>query len=457
MATRGTLPPLAGAVKAEALVDPDQGLSSREIYVDQDVYDAELDRIFTRSWQYVAHESQLREPGDYLTTMMGEDPVIVVRDGEGEIHAFLNSCRHRGMRVCRASEGNTSFFRCPYHSWTYTTGGELRGVPKFRQAYEGVLDKSEWGLIEVGQIDSIHGFLFANWDAEAMPLREYLGDFTKVLDVTFGRDPEGVELVGGAHRWTVDTNWKHPVENFTCDMYHTLSAHLRPAELGLMNELSDDGYELSAGMGYFGNQFTGPVSGDFGEDADGTLHGYFALPSALTYKLKEQRQEMAEKVGDELARLIPTGHGTIFPNFSWLDLETQRCVRIVHPMGPGKSMIYQWCVVDKTASQEVKDTARTLYELTFGPAGILEVDDGENWRECQEGMSGVVGRRQPTNMFLGLGRERTGEELGEGGLPGKGGEVWSEVNQRQFIRHWRAYMTTDGAADLGSQLGEINH
>lgn len=455
MATRGTLPSRADAAKAAELVDPDQGLLSREIYVDRDVYDVELDRIFTRAWLYVGHESQLRENGDYLTTVMGEDPVIVCRDSQGQIRAFLNSCRHRGMRVCRASEGNTSFFRCPYHSWTYTTSGDLQGVPKFRQAYEGVLDKTEWGLVEVGKIEAVHGFLFATWDAEARPLAEYMGDFMPFFDLTFGRDPEGIELIGGAHRWTVDTNWKHPVENFTCDMYHTISAHLRPAELGLMNPLSDDGYELNAGMGYFGNQFTAPVSTDF--DGDTTLHGYFALPGPLTYEIKHQRQEMAKKYGDNLARLIPTGHGTIFPHFSWLDLETQRCVRVVNPIGPGKSMIYQWCVVDKSLPQEVKDSARTLYELTFGPAGILEVDDGENWRECQEGMSGYVGRQQPTNMFLGLGRERTGPELAGEGTPGSGGEVWSEVNQRQFIRHWRTYMDTDSTPELNQRLDAVNN
>lgn len=439
---------------AEALVDPDQGLASREIYVDRDVYDAELENIFTRSWLYVAHESQLREPGDYLTTVMGEDPVIVCRGSDGKVRAFLNSCRHRGMRVCRASEGNTSFFRCPYHAWTYTTSGELRGMPKFRQAYDGAIDKSDWGLVEVSKIESFHGFLFANWDADAPPLRDYVGDFMPFLDLTFGRDPEGVELIGGAHRWTVNTNWKHPVENFTCDMYHGLSAHLRPAELGLMNQFSDEGYELSAGMGYFGNQFTGPIANDF--DDDSTLHAFFSLPNPLTYHLKEQRREMAERVGENLAHLIPTGHGTIFPNFSWLDFENQRSVRIVHPMGPEKSMIYQWCVVDRSAPQEVKESTRALYELTFGPAGILEVDDGENWRECQEGMKGVIGRRQQSNMALGMGRERPGEEIGGEGVPGHGGGIWTEANQRQFIRHWRAFIGAESWSELEHQLREVN-
>src|SRR4051794_7205130 len=102
------------------LVDPDGGFVQRAIYVDREIYDLEQERIFARSWLYLAHETQLREPGDYITTFMGEDPVIVVRGADGQIQAFLNACRHRGMRVCRADEGNTSFFRCPYHAWTYS-------------------------------------------------------------------------------------------------------------------------------------------------------------------------------------------------------------------------------------------------------------------------------------------------------------------------------------------------
>ncbi|MDT7644107.1 MAG: dibenzofuran dioxygenase subunit alpha, partial [Pseudonocardiales bacterium] len=98
------------------LVQPAKGTVSRQVYVDQGIYDHELERIFTRSWLFLGHTSQLAQPGDFLTTYMGEDPVIVARGKDGQVRAMLNSCRHRGMRVCRSDEGNTSFFRCPYHA-----------------------------------------------------------------------------------------------------------------------------------------------------------------------------------------------------------------------------------------------------------------------------------------------------------------------------------------------------
>jgi 3-phenylpropionate/trans-cinnamate dioxygenase alpha subunit len=443
-----------GHVDVTRLVDPERGVVQRSVYVDRDVYDLEMQRVFGHSWLFVAHVSQLPEPGDYLTTFMGEDPVIVVRGADGVIRAFLNACRHRGMRVCRADEGNTSFFRCPYHSWTYSTNGNLRGVPKFRQAYEGTLDKSQWGLHPVAQLDEYRGFVFATWDAQAPPLKDYLGDFAFYLDLVFGRDPAGVELVSGAHKWTIDSNWKHPVENFACDMYHVEFAHQRPAELGLMGDMSDTGFELSAGMGYVGHDLSRPVTAE--DDGEDSVHGYWTMPNAYTEVLKEQRRRIAAEHGEMAARMVPMGHGNVFPSFSFLDLEQLRLVRVQHPLGPDKVMVYQWCAIDASVPDDVKEALRRQYELTFGPAGLLEQDDGENWRECQNGMAGPVGRTLNTNMMLGLGQDTTMADMLGADLPGQGGNIWSEANQRQFYRHWTAFMTAeDGWSEIGPRLAEI--
>ena len=114
---------------------------------------------------------------------MGEESVILCRDRAGEIHVFLNSCRHRGMKVCRYDEGNTAVFTCPYHGWSYGTDGRLVGVPYFREAYHSQLDRSQWGLVEVAQLCSYKGTIWATWDPAAPPFLEYLGDFTRYLDL----------------------------------------------------------------------------------------------------------------------------------------------------------------------------------------------------------------------------------------------------------------------------------
>src|ERR1700758_1363871 len=166
----------------DQLVDVKNGFISREIFVDADIYRQELEKVFTRVWLLVGHESLVPNPGDFYTSRMGEESVILCRDRRGEIHVFLNSCRHRGMKVCRYDEGNTAVFTCPYHGWSYGTDGRLAGVPYFREAYHQQLDRAQWGLVEVPQLCLYKGTVWATWDPEAPPFLEYLGDFLPYID-----------------------------------------------------------------------------------------------------------------------------------------------------------------------------------------------------------------------------------------------------------------------------------
>ena len=134
------------------LVDLASGQISREIFVNGEIYAEEQEKIFARAWLFVGHESQIPNAGDYVVSCMGEESVILCRDRANTIHVFLNSCRHRGMKVCRYDEGNTTVFTCPYHGWSFGTDGRLVGVPYFREAYHSKLDRTKWGLVEVEQL-----------------------------------------------------------------------------------------------------------------------------------------------------------------------------------------------------------------------------------------------------------------------------------------------------------------
>ena len=171
------------------LVDLEHGVISREVFVSEEIYAREQEQIFARAWLFVGHESQIPNPGDYFISCMGEESVILTRDLQGGIHVLLNTCRHRGMKVCRYDEGNTQTFTCPYHGWTYSVDGRvvqvpgaLLGVPRFEDAYRGELDRDAWGLVHVAQQVNYKGTIWATWDPTAPPFLDYLGGMRLWLD-----------------------------------------------------------------------------------------------------------------------------------------------------------------------------------------------------------------------------------------------------------------------------------
>jgi phenylpropionate dioxygenase-like ring-hydroxylating dioxygenase large terminal subunit len=113
---------------AAHLVQPDAGRINRRIFGDAQIHELELERIFARCWLFVGHESQIPRAGDFVTTYMGEDPVILARAPNGEIGVLLNNCAHKGRTVCQLDRGNTKLFTCPYHGWSFRTDGSLSGV-----------------------------------------------------------------------------------------------------------------------------------------------------------------------------------------------------------------------------------------------------------------------------------------------------------------------------------------
>jgi phenylpropionate dioxygenase-like ring-hydroxylating dioxygenase large terminal subunit len=179
-----------------AIIDPTTGKLDRRIFSDQAVYDDEMEKIFGRSWLMIGHETLVPEPDDFFHTYMGEDPVILTRDGHGRLHALLNMCRHRGNRVVRCDDGNAKRFLCTYHGWTYRNEGTLEYVPGESEAYYGALDKPSLGLIKA-RIETYAGIVFATWDKDAPSLEAYLGDARWYLDANGTAGSDGGDYLIG--------------------------------------------------------------------------------------------------------------------------------------------------------------------------------------------------------------------------------------------------------------------
>ena len=151
----------------DAVVDP-------SLYTDPQIFDAEMDRIFSKTWIWVAHVSELPRPGDFRSTFVGRNPVIVVRDRQDNIHVLENRCRHRGATVCEKTKGNATGFTCPYHSWSYGLDGKLRGLP-YADGYEEVIEKSDLPLKSL-KVGVYGGMIFASYNQDIEPLEDFLGN-----------------------------------------------------------------------------------------------------------------------------------------------------------------------------------------------------------------------------------------------------------------------------------------
>lgn len=423
------------------MIDTDRGLISREIFSAKDIFEEEVERVFTRAWLFVGHESQIPNPGDYFTSRMGTESVILTRDKKGAIHVFLNSCRHRGMKVAQYDHGNTQLFTCPYHSWSFTTEGKLFGVPQYKGLYEECLDKDQWSLIEVAKLENYKGTIWATWDPDAPDFLTYLGGAKTHLDLALdardGREG-GSEVLMGVHKWIIPCNWKFAAENFLGDTYHNVSHRsvdlvgIGPsAEAGVKGRRDN---ELEYAQHLWVNFPAGHgVHSAIVPENSPFVNTFQNNPEVGEY-FRRCHEERQQRLGEQ-ARLMPFV-GTIFPNASFHGRQP-RSICVWHPHGPESTEAWRFFLVDKDAPQAVKDFMRRYYMRYSGPAGMTEQDDMENWNYATAGARGPIARRYPYNYMQSLGKV---QPPGAGPVAGNVSLQVSEENPRQFYRRWRDYM-----------------
>ena len=426
------------------LVDLGKGEISRALFVDESLYREEQERIFARAWLYIGHESQIPEPGDFLLSRMGEESVILTRDRDRRIRVFLNSCRHRGMRVCRYDEGNTSTFYCPYHGWSYGLDGSLKGVTDHNKAYlPDSFDRKDWGLVEVGRLANFKGTIWATWDKAAPAFEDYLGEAKELFELAFTAwDGEGdVELLGSAQKWVIPSNWKIVAENFIGDLLHNVS-HQSVDKVGIGP--NDEPGRRDKGYDYAPASYPGGHGMLCAVFPPGPMPRMYTRSPATSDYFAEQWAKRQMLLGAR-ARTVPSV-GTTFPNMSFHGHQP-RTILVAHPNAVGETEMWRVYFVDRKAPPEVKDFLRRYYLSYSGPAGLTEQDDMENWNYATSAGRGVIARRHAYHYKAGLGMTRSHELV-----PGiVSSHKNTETNARGFYRRWSEYMKDGHLAGEGGE------
>jgi len=435
----------AAALLAGMEDDLAKGMVPLRVFNNRQIYELELRRIFARSWVFIGHETELPNPGDYAVRHIGQDPFIFLRDDKGEIRVLFNSCRHRGVQICRAAMGNASEFVCPYHGWTYRNDGTLIGVPARSQGYRK-LKLEDWGLFPAPHVTNYHGLVFANLDPEAIPFERHLGSYAWYLDTQLLLSEGGMEVIGEPYRWIVDANWKQGAENFCGDSSHTQMVHRSAIEVGVTG---------AAAAGAPGK------SGLHVHDCDGHAIStrlaapgqsvFWDYPEEVTRHFRPGRLSEAQF---DFARRGVVHDGTVFPNFSYLHLgvtdSAERAsagfltVRVWQPRGPGETEIWSWTLVPREAPDAYKQRAYEVSMSSFSPSGSFEQDDVAVWPGIARSARTVFAELNDIklNYQMGMGEMSDSPHLQD--WPGPGVAEASNAGEgglRTFHNTWLRQMT----------------
>jgi p-cumate 2,3-dioxygenase subunit alpha len=407
---------------------------NRRTMVDAEILEQERRRIFDTCWIYVGHDSELKAPGDYRTRIVCGRPVIFSRGMTGTVHAFLNTCTHRGAVVCREAAGNAKRMQCFYHGWSFDPDGKLVGVPG-EDAYGPHFKRDAMGLKPVPRLDSYRDFWFLSFNPDAPPLLEYLAGATEYIDLVVDQSPSGkMEIIRGTQEYEVAANWKLMVEN-SFDDYHLITTHTT-----WLRYLKDAGVEMQAPAP--GQLLPAAGKGrDLGNGHATTDNVNFrGRPVAKWIPIYGEdsrteidaiRAELVRRVGPERAtRICDTNRNLlIFPNLMLND-GSSVTVRTFHPVAPDRMKVTAWALGPVEESPSARARRLDSFLTFYGPGGFATPDDVEALESVQ---SGFRTWREVPWSDISRGMNKQGEKLNT-----------DERHIRAFWRRWNSLM--DGGA-----------
>jgi anthranilate 1,2-dioxygenase large subunit len=339
------------------------------VFADPEIYRLEQERIFRGPvWCYVALEAELPNPGDFKSTFIGDTPVVVSRDKDGSLHAFVNRCAHRGALVCREMKGNRASHVCVYHQWSYDLRGRLTGVP-FRKGIDGKggysrdFDPSEISLPQL-RVATHRGLVFASFAQDVEPLEDYLGPSQAPwLDRVFHQP---IRLLGYARQF-VHANWKLYAEN-TRDSYHASLLHLFHTTFGI--------YRSSQGGGLFmdetrrhcmGRAFKREEAAEISAYKDTNLRTYQKGYTLSDPSLLESRKEFDVELTNSIH--------SIFPSLVVQQILNTLATRQILPKAPDAFELVFTFFGYEDDDEDMR--RRRIKQANFvGPAGYISMEDG---------------------------------------------------------------------------------
>ncbi|MBV9912152.1 MAG: Rieske 2Fe-2S domain-containing protein [Sinobacteraceae bacterium] len=428
-----------------ALVQP--AAIHRDVYTDPELFELEMERLWRRTWLYVGHDSQVPLPGDFYTTTLAREPVIMLRGTDNEVRVLPNRCAHKGTRLLSAAHGRCEggTLRCPYHGWTYRLDGSLRTVP-LRAGYAQTGFDETPAARGLGTIATVNyrGFVFARLAPSGIDFQSYFGESLSSIDNMVERSPEGrLQVAGGVLRYLHDCNWKMYVENLN-DAMHPMVAHESSA--GTAKKLWQP-REQGASAPMVIEQFV-PFVNDYeffekmGVRVYDNGHSYTGVNFSIHSKYShvgEYEQRMAAAYGEERAQRIlgEARHNTVYyPNLTIKG--AIQAIRVARPIAVDQTLIESWTFRLLGAPDELLKRTTTYTRLINAPTSMVGHDDLHCYRSIQEGLSS---RATP---WINL--QRNYREAESAGMAGTYGAT-NEVPMRGQYRAWVDFMTRDGEAD----------
>lgn len=387
------------------------------IYTDEAVFAREMSRIFCgRSWAYVGLAVEIPEPGSYLTTTIGNRPVIVCRNREGELRAFANHCAHRGVKFCRHRLGQTTRFTCPYHQWTYDLNGELKGVP-FRAGVKGMggmpedFQLADHGLQQLRIVEH-NGVLFASFDHEIEDFLDYLGETNRYY---FERVFDGRELsVLGYSRQLIPGNWKLMFENIK-DPYHASLLHVFLVTFGLFRADQESQVKMDP-TGRHGLLISRRGTQTASE------HTKDIANLRTDFKLRDPRLLDPVKEFKDSATVVMH---TIWPNLIVQQQSNTIAMRQIQPRGP-HAFELSWTFFGYADDDDAMRLRRLRQANLMSGSGLVSGDDSEVIKLAQDGLKPYPDRAAVLEMG---GRDTLDEE-----------HMVTETAIRAFYKYYREVM-----------------